>query len=163
MRLVLACFTHTPPFWIADQVRNDVTPPAALWFPAYAGMTVRDAGVTVRLVWTCWHPHSRVRHWDRLWSSAIKGDLCKTYRHSRADGKHATHVIADLIRNPEGKGAWGGRHTGFKAVSTGRGMIQRVAVFCLSELWRICRIVTMPWHRCSPAPAAPLDCGSSPQ
>ena len=25
MRLVLACFTHTPPLWIADQVRNDVT------------------------------------------------------------------------------------------------------------------------------------------
>ena len=28
-----------------------------------------------------------VRHWDRLFdSSPIKGDLCKTYRHSRVGG-----------------------------------------------------------------------------
>ena len=33
---------------------------------------------------------------------------------------HDDHVIADLIHNPEGQGK-GGRHTGFKAVSTGRG------------------------------------------
>ena len=43
------------PLWIADQVRNDGVvvssssysawrAHAALWFPAYAGMTVRDAG-----------------------------------------------------------------------------------------------------------------------
>ena len=44
---------HTPPLWIADQVRNDVGVVAgrysawrvtALWFPAFAGMTVRGAG-----------------------------------------------------------------------------------------------------------------------
>ena len=29
-------------------------------------------------------------------------------------------VIADLIRNPEVRGRVGGRHTGFKAESTGR-------------------------------------------
>ena len=31
-------------------------------------------------------------------------------------------VIADLIRNPEGQECAVARHTGFKAVSTGRGM-----------------------------------------
>ena len=46
--------SRPPHLWIADQVRNDVTVlvvlacccPArpALWIPAYAGMTVRDAG-----------------------------------------------------------------------------------------------------------------------
>ena len=42
-----------PPLWIADQVRNDGAwrlvlacwhPHLTLWIPAYAGMTVRDAG-----------------------------------------------------------------------------------------------------------------------
>ena len=40
---------RVPVLWIADQVRNDVTScPAvpALWIPAFAGMTVRGAGMT---------------------------------------------------------------------------------------------------------------------
>ena len=55
----------------------------------------------------------------------------------------------------------GGRHTGFKAVSTEWGMIKGIAVFCLSEsgfagLWRIMgifRIVTMLMHRFHPHPS----------
>ena len=38
-----------PTLWIADQVRNDGAGwivCLTLWFPAYAGMTVRDASVT---------------------------------------------------------------------------------------------------------------------
>ena len=68
----------------------------------------------------------------------------------RRQARHTRHCGLD----PQSRGAVprGGRHTGFKAVSTGWGMIQRVAVFCLSELWRICRIVTMPWHCFHPHP-----------
>ena len=43
-----------PPLWIADQVRNDG--PGIL--------------VDIVLFTLC----SRVKHWDRLWSSAIKGE-----------------------------------------------------------------------------------------
>ena len=39
-RYWLVCLVVPPHLWIADQVRNDVTPFPALWFPAYAGMTV---------------------------------------------------------------------------------------------------------------------------
>ena len=46
--VVLSCCLvvgPAPHLWIAGQVRNDVTVVSpALWFPAYAGMTVRDAG-----------------------------------------------------------------------------------------------------------------------
>ena len=72
-------------------------------------------------------------------------------------GQGVASVIADLIRNPGVKGGglgpsfprrrestgWmrGGRHrhTGFKAVSTGWGMIQGIAVFLFFGI-RICRI-----------------------
>ena len=53
-RLVLSCCCPVHP---------------ALWFPAYAGMTVRGVG------WFgLFHPRSHVRHWDRLWYSAAKGE-----------------------------------------------------------------------------------------
>ena len=54
IRLVLSCCHPTvPPLWIADQVRND------------------GPG----LVLSCFTLCSRVRHWDRLWSSAVKGEV----------------------------------------------------------------------------------------
>ena len=40
--VVLFTRVALPPLWIADQVRNDVTPFPTLWIPAYAGMTVRQ-------------------------------------------------------------------------------------------------------------------------
>ena len=42
--------------------------PATLWIPALRG---NDGSVW--LVWLV-RPRSRVRHWDRLWSSAVKGE-----------------------------------------------------------------------------------------
>ena len=49
--------------WIADQVRNDGIPVHALWIADQ----VRNDGLVFTLC-------SRVKHWDRLWSSSIKGE-----------------------------------------------------------------------------------------
>ena len=49
-RLVCLVVTRAtlPLLWIADQVRNDVTPFPALWIPAYAGMTAGFAKVSIK-------------------------------------------------------------------------------------------------------------------
>ena len=103
------------PLWIADQVRNDVTScPAvtALWIPAYAGMTVRDAwndGRPAPSLWIADQVRNDVTSCPAvtaLWIPAYAG---MTVRDAWNDGRPAPSLwIADQVRNDVGVVA--GRH-----------------------------------------------------
>ena len=67
---------YAPPLWIADQARNDEACPCrpvvalpscvSLWIPAYAGMTVRDAGNNVCPALPLWIDESLITLCQRV-------------------------------------------------------------------------------------------------